>query len=153
MGAPASQFEQDVLVVVNAIAAVEQLMRDLNCVPPSKGEWKVPGSQTNLVDLSETVYVKAENTEVDTDYANPVTDWIALFNPFVIDGFLQMMKDHIRGLEELRFSNPDLADQLSVSRAVLGVANRLQSYVVSEAQTYEDGTRRSPERRLGVVEW
>lgn len=153
MGAPMSQFDQDVLEVVHAIAAVEELMRLLDACPPGAGKWRVPGLETNIVDLSDEIYVKAENTGIDTDGANPVTDWIALFNPFVVDGFLQMMKDHVQGLQELRFQNPALADQLSVSRTVLGVARQLQSYVVSEAVTHEDGTRRAPERRLGSVEW
>lgn len=155
MGAPMSQFDRDVLEVVHAIEEVEDLMRKLGIKRPTEGQWKVPGEDCNLVDIDDGAWVKAEMSETISpgEYFNPITDWVALFNPYIIDGFLQMMRDHIRGLEELRFENPELTDQLSVSRAVLGVARRLQSYVVSDPQTFEDGTRRTPERRLGSVEW
>lgn len=149
MGARMSQFDEDVLVVVHTINAVEKLMQDLGCATPagSKSQWKVDPENSRVVEMYDSTWIQLEGPN-DQDYPDPVTDWIALFNPLIIDGFLQMMRDHIVGLQELRFSNPELADQLSVSRTVLGVAKQLQDYVVCVAQIDEDGTILRPTRRL-----
>lgn len=149
MGARMSQFDEDVLVVVHTIQAVERLVRDVGCATPASpnAQWKVDPENSRIIEVHDSTWIQLEGMN-DQDYPDPVTDWIALFNPFIIDGFLQMMRDHIVGLQELRFSNPELADQLSVSRAVLGVAKQLQSYVVCEAQIDEYGAVTRPARQL-----
>jgi hypothetical protein len=117
-------------------------------------DWKTPYDNTTLVDLDNLVWIKAEFPDAITYTANPICDWITLWNPGTINLLREVFISHLRSLGEMglvlvdRGLPPETLDSLRVSPAIMKLAQRLREYPIQDERVADDGEVLSPPRKL-----
>jgi hypothetical protein len=147
-----SQFEENVFYVRQALAQLEAL-RD--SMPKTiMDEWKIGEDNSRIVDTGRGIWAYVDDSESRTDRPVPLADWICIFNPVLVGALLQVVEDHLQGLEHLWATSPDeLREHIKVSDAVMEWAKSVQNYLIKEEVLSETGEWMQPRRRLQVTEW
>ena len=147
-------YEDQATFVCATIDMVNRMRGRLGDCGGTVHPWRTASDAMNVTDFGQLAFGMVNCAELSSDTPNPLNDWITLWNPQVVNLYMDVMKDHIEGLDELRATlkiRGVEVDSLRVSRAIIKACWFMRRYVIMQEKKDAYGEILVEARRLDDI--